>query len=62
MKRYAGALYDRMWDPHVRDTVWERFDRAMEQVWTCFVIVYMGIYMFICGFLLNKYAISIDGA
>ena len=62
LKRSAGALYDRMWGPHGRETVRERSDRAMEQVWTCFVIVYMGIYMFICGFLLNKYAISIDGA
>jgi hypothetical protein len=50
MKRSAEALYDRRWGPHDRDTVRERSDRAMEQVWTCFVIVYMGIYIFICGF------------
>jgi hypothetical protein len=50
LKRSARALYDRMWGPHGRDTVQERTDRAMEQVWSCFVIVYMGIYVFICGF------------
>ena len=32
LKRSAGALYDRMWGPHGRDTVRERSDRAMEQV------------------------------
>jgi hypothetical protein len=32
LKRSAGALYDRMWGPHGRDTVRERFDRAMEHV------------------------------
>jgi hypothetical protein len=32
LKRSAGALYDRMWGPHGRDTVQERSDRAMEQV------------------------------
>jgi hypothetical protein len=32
LKRSAGALYDRMWGLHGRDTVQERFDRAMEQV------------------------------
>jgi hypothetical protein len=50
LKRSAGALYDRMWGPHDRDTVRERSDRAMEQVWSCFVIVYMGICVFMCGF------------
>ena len=50
LKRSAGALYDRMWGPHGRDTVRERSDRAMEQVWRCFVIVYMGVCVFICGF------------
>ena len=33
LKRSAGALYDRMWDPHDRETIRERSDRAMEQVW-----------------------------
>jgi hypothetical protein len=32
LKQSTGALYDRMWSPHSRDTVWERSDRAMEQV------------------------------
>jgi hypothetical protein len=32
MKRSAGALFDRMWGPHVRETVRERSDRAMDQV------------------------------
>jgi hypothetical protein len=50
MKRSARALYDRMWGPHGRETVRERSDRAMEQVWTCFVIVCMGMYICICGF------------
>jgi hypothetical protein len=30
LKRSAGALYDRMWGPHGRDTIRERSDRAME--------------------------------
>jgi hypothetical protein len=32
LKRSAGALYNRMWGPHGRDTVRERADRAFEQV------------------------------
>jgi hypothetical protein len=32
MKRSVGALYDRMWGPHGRETVRERSDRVMEQV------------------------------
>jgi FKBP-type peptidyl-prolyl cis-trans isomerase len=49
LKRSAGALYDRIWGPHGRETAWERSDRAMEQVWNCFVTVYMGICVFMCG-------------
>jgi hypothetical protein len=30
LKQCAGALYDRMWGPHGRDTVRERSDQAME--------------------------------
>jgi hypothetical protein len=37
LKRSAGALYDRMWGPHGRDTVWERSDRALEQVCDVFL-------------------------
>jgi hypothetical protein len=36
LKRSAGALYDRMWGPHGRDTVRERSDRPLEQVCDCF--------------------------
>jgi hypothetical protein len=32
MKRSAGALFDRMWGPHGRETVRERSDRVMDQV------------------------------
>jgi hypothetical protein len=39
LKRSAGALYDRMWGPHGRETVRERSDRAMEQVWS--ICVYL---------------------
>jgi hypothetical protein len=62
LKRLAEALYDRMWGPHGRDTVRERSDRAMEQVCGCFrdcIYGYLCIYM---RFLLNEYAISVDGA
>ena len=39
LKRSAGALYDRMWGSHGRDTVRERSDRAMEQVWIVNVLL-----------------------
>jgi hypothetical protein len=32
MKRSAGALFDRMWGPHGRETARERYDWAMDQV------------------------------
>jgi hypothetical protein len=32
LKKSAGALFDRMWGPHGRETVRERSDRAMDQV------------------------------
>jgi hypothetical protein len=63
LKRSAGALYNRMWGPHGRETVWERSDRVMEQV-----RVYVYICDSICGYmcvfvwLLNECVISIDGA
>jgi hypothetical protein len=52
LKRSAGALYDRMWGPHGRETIRERSDRAMEQVWSlCIsVSIYMGICVYLCGF------------
>jgi hypothetical protein len=32
LKQSAGALFDRMWGPHGRETVRERSDRAIDQV------------------------------
>jgi hypothetical protein len=43
LKRSAGALYDRMWGPHGRETVPERSDRAMEQVRTIFYVFIYGV-------------------
>jgi hypothetical protein len=40
LKRSAGALYDRMWGPHGRDTVQERSDLAMEQVHIVVILFY----------------------
>ena len=63
LKRSAEALYDRMWGPHGRETVWERSDWAMDQV-----KVYVYICDCMCGYvcifvwLLSKCAISVDGA
>jgi hypothetical protein len=37
LKRSAGALFDRMWGPHDRETVQKRSDRAMDQVKAHFV-------------------------
>jgi hypothetical protein len=46
LKRSTGALYDRMWGPHGRDTVRERSDRALEHV--CDVLfIYILIYIYI---------------
>jgi hypothetical protein len=52
LKRSAGALYDRMWGPHGRETVRERSNRAMEQVWSMCISmsIYMGICVYLCGF------------
>jgi hypothetical protein len=44
LKRSAGALYDRMWVPHDRDTVWERTDPTMEQVWVFLFFYNMYLY------------------
>jgi hypothetical protein len=46
LKRSAGALFDRMWGPHGRETVRERSDRAMDQVKSYFV----WLYVWVCGF------------
>jgi hypothetical protein len=47
LKQSAGALFDRMWGPHGRETVWERSDRAIEQVKASFCVV---ISEGMCGF------------
>jgi hypothetical protein len=46
LKRSAGALYDRMWGPHGRDTVRERSDRALEEVCNVIIIIII-IYIYI---------------
>jgi hypothetical protein len=58
LKRSAGALFDRMWGPHGRETVRERSDRAMDQVRARFVWLYVWVYVV----LLNECAIAADGA
>jgi hypothetical protein len=61
LKRSAGALFNRMWGPHGRETVRERSDRAMDQV-----KVHMcdDICGYVCVFvwLLNECVIAVDGA
>jgi hypothetical protein len=39
LKWSGGALYDRMWGPHGRDTFQERSDRALEQVCDVFYVL-----------------------
>jgi hypothetical protein len=46
LKRSAGALFDRMCGPHGQETVRERSDRAMDQVKSYFV----WLYVWVCGF------------
>jgi hypothetical protein len=41
LKQSVGALFDRMWSPHGRETVRERSDRAMDQVKAHFVWLYV---------------------
>jgi hypothetical protein len=48
LKWSAGALYDRMWGPHGRDTVRERSDRAMEQVRIVVVVVVVFLFFGMC--------------
>jgi hypothetical protein len=57
-KRTAGALFDRMWGPHGRETVRERSDRAIDQVKTHLV----WLYVWVCVVLLKECAIAVDGA
>jgi hypothetical protein len=58
LKRSAGALFDRMWGPHGRETVRERSDRAIDQEKAHFV----WLYVWVCVVLLNECAIAADGA
>jgi hypothetical protein len=39
LKQSTGALFDRMWGSHGRDTVRERSDRAIDQVRAIFCVV-----------------------
>jgi hypothetical protein len=48
IKDSAGALFDRMWGPHVREAVRERSDRAREQVRLVFCFVWLNVGT--CGF------------
>jgi hypothetical protein len=47
LKRSAGALFDRMWGPRGRETVWERSDWAIDQVKAHLCVV---ICVGMCGF------------
>jgi hypothetical protein len=58
LKQSAGALFDRMWGPHDRETVRERSDWAIDQVKAIFV----WLYVCACVVLLNKCAVAADGA
>jgi hypothetical protein len=58
LKQSTGALFNRMWGPHGRETVWERSDRAIEQVKDIFV----WLYAWACVVLLNKCVVATDGA
>jgi hypothetical protein len=52
LKRSARALYDRMWGPHGRDTVWERSDQALEQVRdVCVCACFFNVYLYFVIFL-----------
>jgi hypothetical protein len=61
LKRSAGALFDRMCGPHDRETVRERYDRAMDQVKVHMCDCVCG-YVCVFVWLLNECAIALDGA
>jgi hypothetical protein len=49
VKESAGALFDRMWDPHGREVVRERSDRARGHVMFVFCLVLLDVgYMWAC--------------
>jgi hypothetical protein len=58
LKQSAGALFDRMWGSHGRDTVRELSDRTIDQVKAIFV----WLYLWVCVVLLNECAFAADGA
>jgi hypothetical protein len=48
LKQSVGALFDRMWGPHGRDTVRERSDRVIDQVRAIFcVVICVGMHGFV---------------
>jgi hypothetical protein len=48
LKQSAGALFDRMWGPHGRDTVRERSNRTIDQVRAIFcVVICVGMHGFV---------------
>jgi hypothetical protein len=49
LKRSVGALFDRMWGPHGRETVRERSDRAIDQV-KAHLCGYVWVCLGMCGF------------
>jgi hypothetical protein len=56
VKESAGALYNRMWGPHVREVVRERAETARGQVMSGFCLVFVGCGL--CMGLLNLCAVS----
>jgi hypothetical protein len=48
VKQSAGALFDRMWGPHGRESVRERSDRAREQVKAIIIFVWLCGYVWFC--------------
>jgi hypothetical protein len=58
LKQSAGALFDRMWGPHGRETGRERSDRAIDQVKAIFI----WLYVCACVVLLNECDVAADGA
>jgi hypothetical protein len=56
LKRSAGALYDRMWGSHGRDTVRERADRALAQV----LLSLYAFFIIFFSFFLKIFVVFID--
>jgi hypothetical protein len=58
VKQSAGALFDKMWGPHGRETVRDRSNRAIEQVKAVFV----WLYVWVCVVSLNECTVATDGS